>query len=168
MPYTSPNQRVIHIHREPLNNSFLGINNDSWKEAARVLGAPAFVLYMYLAANKDNFNLALSPAAVQKEIGMARSTYYDQFRNLEALGYLQKGQGNIYHFYENPLRLLKSEYSAPAAVQNDYDYPARGKAYLSSGVNSTGEDIEIYNKSSPEDDKYILPRGNGWNSSFDF
>ena len=168
MPYTSPNQRVIQIHREPLKNSFLGINNDSWKEAARVLGAPAFVLYMYLAANKDDFKLALSPAAVQKEIGMARSTYYDQFRNLEALGYLQKGNGNVYHFYENPLRLIKNEHNVPDTVQDDFDFTARGNAYLYNGQNSTAEDREIYNKSSPKDDKYILPKEEKRINLFDF
>ena len=168
MPYTSPNQRVIHIHREPLDNNFLGINNDSWKAATRVLGAPAFVLYMYLAANKDNFNLALSPAAVQKEIGMARSTYYDQFRNLEALGFLQKGKGNVYHFYERPLQFLNSGFDAPVPEQDDLDFTVRGNPYLSSGLNCTAEDIEIYNKYSPEDDKYILPKANERISSFDF
>ena len=39
MPYTVPNQRVIHINREPLGGSFLGINNENWKDAARVMGA---------------------------------------------------------------------------------------------------------------------------------
>ena len=39
MPYTSPNQKVIHIHRDTLAGSFLGINNETWKNAARVLGA---------------------------------------------------------------------------------------------------------------------------------
>ena len=39
MPTTYPNQKVVVIHREPLGGSFLGINNDNWKDAARVLGA---------------------------------------------------------------------------------------------------------------------------------
>lgn len=55
MPYTAPNQRVITVHRAPLENNFLGINNDNWKNAARVLGAQAFLLYIYLASNKDDF-----------------------------------------------------------------------------------------------------------------
>ena len=65
MGYTVPNQKVLTIHREPLAGSFLGINNDNWKSAARVLGAQAFLLYIYLASNKDDFKLALSPKAIQ-------------------------------------------------------------------------------------------------------
>ena len=89
MPTTVPNQKVIQIHREPLGGSFLGINNDNWKYAARVLGAQAFLL-------------ALSPAAVQKDIGMPRSTFYDQLRKLESMGFLVHDKGILCHFYEVP------------------------------------------------------------------
>ena len=102
MPYTAPNQKVITIHRAPLSNSFLGINNDNWKYAARVLGAQAFLLYIYLASNKDDYKYALSPAAVQQEIGMPRSTYYDQLRKLESLGFLVPDKKKMLHFYEAP------------------------------------------------------------------
>lgn len=104
MSNTSPNQKVIQIHRKPLGGSFLGINNDNWKNAARVLGAHGFLLYIYLASNKDQYKFALSPAAVQKEIGMPRSTYYDQLIKLESFGFLvpPAGNGNMYHFYEAP------------------------------------------------------------------
>ena len=60
MPYTAPNQKVITINRKPLGGNFLGINNENWKYAARVLGAHAFLLYIYFASNKDDFKLALS------------------------------------------------------------------------------------------------------------
>ena len=102
MPYTAPNQRVITVHRAPLENNFLGINNDNWKNAARVLGAQAFLLYIYLASNKDVFQLALSPKAIQQEIGMPPSTFRDQLRKLESLGFLVPGKGNMLHFYESP------------------------------------------------------------------
>ena len=93
MPDTYPHQKVINIHREPLGGGFLGINNDNWKDAARVLGAQAFLLYIYLASNKDDFKLALSPQAIHKEIGMPPSTYRDQRQKLESLGYLVAGKG---------------------------------------------------------------------------
>ena len=102
MPDTYPHQKVINIHREPLGGGFLGINNDNWKYAARVLGAQAFLLYIYLASNKDDYKYALSPAAVQQEIGMPRSTYYDQLRRLESFGFLVSGKGNMLDFYEAP------------------------------------------------------------------
>ena len=82
MPNTSPHQRAVHIHRERVSSDFLGIKNENWKAASRILGAHALLLYMYLAANANNFELALSPAAIEAEIGMPRSTYKDQFRKL--------------------------------------------------------------------------------------
>ena len=85
MPNTVPNQKVIQIHREPLGGSFLGINNDNWKYAARVLGAQAFLLYIYFASNKQGFALALSPQAIQQEIGMPPSTYRDQLKKLREM-----------------------------------------------------------------------------------
>ena len=103
MPTSYPNQRIVHIHRDPLNkkDGFLSINNDNWKYAARVLNAPAFMLYIYLASNKDNYVLSLSPTAIQREIGMPRSTYHDQLRKLESLGFLVHEETGL-HFYEDP------------------------------------------------------------------
>ncbi len=60
------------------------------------------MLYIYLASNADGFNLALSPAAIEAEIGMPRSTYHDQFRRLVNYGYLVEAHGNTYEFYEIP------------------------------------------------------------------
>ena len=77
MPNTYPNQRMVKIHREAFKSDFLGIKNENWKAASRDLRPPAFMLYLYLASNANNFTVALSPAAIRQEIGMARSTYHD-------------------------------------------------------------------------------------------
>ena len=97
---TYPNQRVINIHREPAKADFLGIKNENWKAASRDLSAHAFKLYISLAANADNVKLALCPAAVRQEIGMARSTFHDQFHVLLDKGYLVHSHGNTFEFYE--------------------------------------------------------------------
>ena len=111
MDNSYPHQKIITVHRAPLSNNFLGINNDNWKHAARELGAHGFLLYIYLASNKDQYKFALSRAAIQTEIGMPRSTYYDQLIKLESFGFLvpPAGKGNMYHFYEVP----------PSSKQND-------------------------------------------------
>ena len=70
--------------------------------ASRDLGAHALRLYLYLAANANNYSLSLSPAALLEEIGMPRSTYHDQFKVLESKGYLIHRSGNTYDFYEKP------------------------------------------------------------------
>ena len=99
---TYPNQRVVNINRESAKSDFLGIKNENWQAAARDLGAHALMLYMYLAANADGFNLALSPAAVRQATGMPRSTYQDQFVKLVDKGYIVQQSGNVYHFFEKP------------------------------------------------------------------
>ena len=102
MPITVPNQRTVCVHRERPSVDFLGIKNENWKAAARDLSAHALKLYMYFAANADNYTFALSPAAITADIGMARSTYHDQFKILVNKGYLVNTHGNSYDFFEKP------------------------------------------------------------------
>lgn len=97
-----PNQRIITVKREMPKSDFLGIKNENWQAAARNLTPHAMMLYFYLASNKDNYTFALSPAAVRQAIGMARSTYHDQFHNLVDKGYLVPTGGNHFVFYEKP------------------------------------------------------------------
>lgn len=100
--YSFANQRTINIHRERATSDFLGIKNENWQDAAKDLGAHALMLYLYLASNANNYTLALSPAAIRETIGMARSTYHDQFHKLVDKGYLVHSHGNTYEFYERP------------------------------------------------------------------
>lgn len=99
---TYPNQRTVKVHREPAKADFLGIKNENWQAACRDLRPHAFTLYLYLAANADNYTVALSPAAVKNAIGMARSTYHDQFHILVQKGYIVPTHGNTFEFYEKP------------------------------------------------------------------
>lgn len=112
--YTYPNQRTINIHRERATSDFLGIKNENWQDAAKDLGAHALMLYLYLASNANNYTLLLSPAAIREAIGMARSTYHDQFHKLVDKGYLVHSHGNTYAFYERPqsvARVRSEEFS---------------------------------------------------------
>ena len=101
-PVTYPNQRVIKIHREKVERDFLGIKNSTWQAAARDLRAHGLMLYLYLASNADNFELAFSPAHVSEAIGMPRSTCSDQFKKLIDKGYLVPTAGNRFEFFETP------------------------------------------------------------------
>jgi len=102
MPQTYPNQRMVCVHRERAARDFLGIKNVNWQAASRDLGAHALQLYLYLASNADNYLTALSPSAISQSIGMARSTYHDQFKKLVNKGYLVQSSGNTFDFYEVP------------------------------------------------------------------
>lgn len=140
---TYPNQRMIHINREPLRKDFLGINNDNWKSASRDLRPPALLLYLYLASNADNYTFALSPVAVRQEIGMARSTYHDQFHILVDKGYLVPTHGNTYEFYEKPHAsrdTIGNEMSADGLENPSEDIDVSGGAQI-----ILSEDTEINN-----------------------
>ena len=110
-----PNQRIITVKRETPKSDFLGIKNENWQAAARNLTPHAMMLYFYLASNKDNYTFALSPAAVRQAIGMARSTYHDQFHNLVDKGYLVPTGGNHFVFYEKPSTSPESNNVATSA-----------------------------------------------------
>lgn len=157
MPTTVPNQKVIQIHREPLGGNFLGINNDNWKYAARVLGAQAFLLYTYLASNKNEYKTALSPAAVQKDIGMPRSTFYDQLRKLESMGFLVHDKGNLCHFYEVP---QSATHTQTACVPDNEKSTIAENPLPPPVQESPQKDIEIYintkNKTNIPEEKMNL------------
>lgn len=107
---TYPNQKVINVHRETPQSDFLGIKNDNWMAASKDLTPHSMMLYFYFAANKNNYQFAFSPVAVNTQIGMAKSTCHDQFKNLVNKGYLvQRDNSNIYDFYERPTRTVIKE-----------------------------------------------------------
>ena len=82
--------------------NFLLIKKSNLYEAYRTLNATALCLYLFLAGNKDGFNLEYSPKAIHAEMGMPESTCRDQFKVLVEKGYLvPKHEGsNIFDFYE--------------------------------------------------------------------
>ena len=160
---TYPNQRVVNIHREAAKSDFLGIKNQNWQAAARDLGAHALMLYMYLAANADGFNLALSPAAVRQATGMPRSTYQDQFIKLIDKGYLVQGSGNVYNFFETPQTSYASSQASiitqpPNDVLNFEECTPDVSCVDRAAPNVPTKDIEINNRE-------IQINNNGTNNS---
>ena len=148
MPETFPNQRIITIHREPAKTDFLGIKNENWQAASRDLGAHALRLYLYLAANKDCYNLALSPADIRQSIGMPNSTYRDQFLILVDKGYLVQSGSNKFDFYEVPQTRhapIKNENCATLGIDFE-NATADGFSQTPNAQDTTGKDIEINNR----------------------
>ena len=108
MATTVANQRIAHIHRDmPDKNegNFLLIKKDNMYAAYQDLNAHGLAVYLYLAGNKDGYDLAISPAAIHQGFGMPESTVRDKINLLIQKGYLvQKKEGsNIYDFYERPV-----------------------------------------------------------------
>lgn len=155
MPNSYPNQRIITINREAAKSDFLGIKNENWKAASCDLGPHALRLYFYLAANANGFTLALSPADLLDSIGMARSTYYDQFRILVNKGYLVERGGNRYTFFEVP---QKQENKENKSTANDgFNSPWDEQGVREEYIPLSAEDIEINNRDNETDsDKQLL------------
>ena len=147
---TYPNQRLIKVNREKATSDFLGIKNENWQAASRDLGAHALQLYLYLASNANGFTLALSPTAIERAIGMARSTYHDQFRKLLNKGYLTPINGNTYAFFEVPPSATQSKNSMTDTGLNFEDNPTTDKAEFSDGQVVLAEDIQINNSQLPK------------------
>lgn len=124
MPNTVPNQKVIHINRDMPpkgSNDYLVVKNQNLFDAYRVLrensrGATPLYLWLILAANKDGFDLALSPRAIEEKTGLPQSTCRDAVDALIRKGFLvPKHEGsNVYDFYERP-DLAPKPTPAPAA-----------------------------------------------------
>lgn len=144
-PVTYPNQRLVRVHRERVAKDFLGIKNENWMAASRVLGATALRLYLYLAANADNYTLALSPATITRDIGMARSTYGDQFKVLVNMGYLVPAGGNTYDFYEVPQAATQTKNDVTADGQDFEECATDGQEQPQDDTVGTGDMIEINN-----------------------
>ena len=146
---TYPNQRLIKIHRESAKTDFLGIKNENWQAASRDLGAHALQLYLYLASNANNYTSALSPVAVRQAIGMARSTYHDQFHKLVDKGYLVPGTGNTYDFYEVPQAATQTRIMSGVGGQDFAESPSHGEPARPDGQSVLSGDIEINNTDIP-------------------
>lgn len=161
---TYPNQRVISIHREAAKSNFLGIKNENWQAAARDLGAHALMLYLYLAANADGYNLALSPAAIRQAIAMPRSTYQDQFVKLIDRGYIVQESGNVYNFYETP-QPSHANIQASITTQKTNDVlnfeecPPDVSCVDRAALNVPTENIEINNRENPINNSRINNNG---------
>lgn len=144
-PITFPNQRMVKVHRERAKSDFLGIKNENWQSASRDLGAHALQLYLYLASNADNYTTALSPVAVRQAIGMARSTYHDQFHKLVDKGYLVPSHGNTFDFYEVPQSATQSKNTVSDVGQNFEECPPSDGDVELHGHTVSAKDIEIDN-----------------------
>ena len=76
-----PNQRIVKVHRDmpgEKEGNFLLIKKSNLYEAYRTLNATALCLYLFLAGNKDGYNMEYSPKAIHAEMGMPESTCRDQ------------------------------------------------------------------------------------------
>lgn len=102
MPTSTPNQKWIQVHKPHSTSNFLMVDNDEWMQANKILTPYGLQLYLFLAANRDGYQFALSPEYAEQSVGIRRTTFYEYLRRLEIKGYLVWRHGNVYDFYTSP------------------------------------------------------------------
>ena len=76
---------------------------------------------------------------------MPPSTFRDQLHKLESLGYIVPGKGNLYHFYETPGRVTRSEENEHEPLNSHIEKNTAPVQEPTAPVHqSPPEDIEIY------------------------
>lgn len=70
--------------------------------ANKTLSPYGLQLYLYLAANNNEYQFALSPAAAEEYAGIKSTTFHKYLRLLEIEGYIVWRQGNLFDFYTSP------------------------------------------------------------------
>ena len=99
---TVANQKWICIHKPRMDRNFLTVSNRDWMTANKTLTPYGLQLYLFLAANADGYQFALSPEYAEQSAGIRRTTFYEYLRRLEIYGYLVWKGGNMYDFYTSP------------------------------------------------------------------
>ena len=102
---TVPNQRIIKINKSPTDRHHLYATNNlqALFEAMRNLKSfCGFKLYIYLAKNQNNFELALSSTDFCECAGCSMTAYNTAFRELVENGYLiqKAGTETIFTFVD--------------------------------------------------------------------
>jgi len=78
-------------------------------EINKKYGPYALQLYLYLAKNANDYEMALSQAAAEEEVGIKKTTFHKYLDLFIREGYLVKRNGNTYDFYEVPRKQKEEE-----------------------------------------------------------
>lgn len=90
-----PNQKTIIIHQSE-QIPFLKIGIEELFEAYRNIKTPSsFILYLYLASNKDGFKLELSKEAFANATTLSKTSYHRAVDHLTELGYIYEDNGSL-------------------------------------------------------------------------
>lgn len=125
MSYTTvPNQKVMVVKKERCdkNNYYAAINLEALQEAMSNLNNTEFKLWMYFAKNQNEHSFAYSPSDCISNWGFTRTSLYNAFAALEAKGYIQQKEGNVFIFSEIPNRKIrKSQNLISYSSENEHE-----------------------------------------------
>ena len=97
-----PNQKTIIIHQSK-QIPFLKIGIEEFMDAFKTIKTPStFILYLYLASNKDGYELELSKEAFANATGLSKSSYHRAVEHLTKLGYIYEDNCGRLNFATKP------------------------------------------------------------------
>lgn len=141
MGKTVPNQKTVVIHKKKYLKNFLQVGIEEIQEVVSKYNKSTVALYLYLCANADGYNLALSQAAFENAYGVSKSRYYEAVKQLEEDGYLVKDKGNTYHFYTKPNGVTVPKMGKDVEPMSDA-FPISGKVCPENGTKISQKRIE--------------------------
>ena len=99
---TYPNQKRILIKRNKIDSrkTFLTIQGENLEAAMNKLNGTALKLYLYLAMNRDGYELAFSPQYFADKFNTSLNSARDAVQILIKEGFLIMRKGNSYDFNE--------------------------------------------------------------------
>lgn len=134
--YTAPNQKVIRIHKDSYNGSYLTIGTEEWQEAFKSLKRITFGVYLYLSGNANGFELTLSRRDVMDRLGVSKDTYLRAVKELEEKGYLAHKNGPVWNFYTTPVDMGTDAKESDDDNENNESYESGN---YESGNNESSE-----------------------------
>lgn len=134
--YTAPNQKVIKIHKDSYNGSYLTIGTEEWQEAFKSLKRITFGVYLYLSGNASGFELTLSRRDVMDRLGVSKDTYLRAVKELEEKGYLAHKNGPVWNFYTTPVDMGTDAKESDDDNENNESYESGN---YESGNNESSE-----------------------------
>lgn len=128
---TVPNQNIYVVHRESIGKNFISISKENYSKAYRDMSnsSAALALYIWLIGNKDKYQFAFSPQAIENQLGMARSSCNGAIKKLIKLGYIVPREGsNICDFYEvsmqkNDRKMVESDMFIFDELPSESEFP---------------------------------------------
>ena len=89
-----PNQSSVVILKREDSDVFAQLDMGALQKAMAELDGTAFKIWIYLARNKNRFEFALSPKAME-DWGIKKDAYYRGKKVLEEKGYLVEGRDGL-------------------------------------------------------------------------
>ena len=145
--YTAPNQKIIRVHKDSYNGSYLTIGTEEWQEAFKSLKRITFGVYLYLSGNANGFELTLSRRDVMDRLGVSKDTYLRAVKELEEKGYLTHKNGPVWNFYTTPVDM---ETDAKETDANESDDDNENNENYESDNNESGNHEESNESESDE------------------